>query len=64
MSPYLISYILGYTLGVSSPGLDMFTNIAFCILYISHGTTLFIYFACNKLFRQVLIGYLKFFKLY
>ena len=62
MSPYLITYILGYTLGVSTPQFDMITNISFGILFISHGTTFFIYFACNKLFREVLIGYISYLK--
>ncbi len=63
MSPYLITYILRYVLGQSTPLLNMITNISFGILYISHGTTLFIYLSCNKLLRKVLIEYFSYFKI-
>ena len=56
MIPYLISYILSYILE-STPQLEMYNDISYGILFISHGSTLFIYFTCNKLFRSVLLGY-------
>lgn len=59
MIPYLVSYVLRFVL-VLTPELDMYNNFSSGILYIAHGSTLFIYLAFNKLFRRVLIGYLCF----
>ncbi len=59
MLPYMIYYILSFILA-PSPQLSMYNNVTRGILYISHGTSLFIYIAFNKLFRQILLGYLKF----
>ncbi len=59
MLPFLVYYILSFILA-SSPQLSMYNNVTRGILYISHGTSLFIYIAFNKLFRQVLLGYFKF----
>jgi len=56
MCPYLIAYILGYVLE-QTPDLEIYG-----ILYISHGSTLFIYISFNKYFRQVLNGYFNFIK--
>ena len=39
-----------YTYGVTSSG----------ILFFTHGLNLFVYLAFNKIFREVLYGYLKF----
>jgi hypothetical protein len=61
MCPYLIAYILGYVLE-QTPDLEIFTDISYGILYISHGSTLFIYISFNKYFRQVLNGYFNFIK--
>ena len=59
MFPYLIAYILGYVLEQTA-NLEMFTDITYGILYVSHGSTLFVYVSFNKLFRQVLLDYLNF----
>lgn len=56
MCPYLIGYILSYVLE-STAELKMYNNISYGILFFSHGSTLFIYLAFNKLFRQVLVSF-------
>lgn len=57
--PYAVAFILSnvqpatdalYTYGVTSSG----------ILFFTHGLNLFVYLAFNKIFREVLYGYLKF----
>ena len=57
MCPYFISYILSFFIQ-ATPGLEIFTNISYGILYLSHGLTLFINLAFNKLFAQVLIRFM------
>jgi hypothetical protein len=59
MFPYLIANILSYILQSTSE-LTLFTNISYGFLYVSHGSTLFIYLTFNKQFRQVLFGYLQY----
>ncbi len=58
MIPYLISYILSFLLE-STPQLNTFNNISVGILFLSHGSSIFIYFAFNKLFRSVLLKYFQ-----
>ena len=57
--PFMLSYIFSFVL-TTTPQLQMFSNICFGIIYLSHSLTLFVYFTFNKLFRKVLIGYLHF----
>ena len=42
-----------------TPELTLFSNISSGIQFMAHGSTLFIYFTFNKLFRSVLCEYLK-----
>ncbi len=58
MVPYMISYILYYALEWT-PELTLFSNISSGIQFMAHGSTLFIYFTFNKLFRSVLLEYIK-----
>jgi hypothetical protein len=62
MIPYLLSDILSYLLE-TTPHLKIFNDFSYGIIFISHGSTLFIYFRFNKLFRSVLIEYFKIFKI-
>ena len=57
MCPYIISYCLSFFIQ-ATPELEIFTNISHGILYLSHGLTLFINLAFNKLFAQVLIRFM------
>jgi hypothetical protein len=57
--PFMLSYIFSFVL-TTTPQLQMYSNICFGIIYLSHGLTFFVYFTFNKLFRKILIGYLHF----
>ena len=54
----MISYILYYALEWT-PELTLFSNISSGIQFMAHGSTFFIYFTFNKLFRNVLLKYIK-----
>ena len=59
MCPYVIAFILRLVLNPSYE-LEIFFTISLGIhWFISHGCTLFVYLAFNKLFRKVLFGYIK-----
>jgi len=58
MFPHMIYYILNFLLAPSSQ-LAMVNNVTRGVLYISHGTTFFIHIYFNRMFRKVLIRYLK-----
>ena len=52
----MFSYILSFIFD-ATPQLDMLNSITTGILYISHGSSFFIYLAFNKCFRKVLFEY-------
>jgi hypothetical protein len=58
MCPYVVAFILRFVLN-SSPGLSIYFTISLGIMWISHGLTLFVYITFNKVFKQVLFGYIK-----
>ena len=57
MVPYLMSNMLSYSL-VSTREFQLYSNISLGILLFSHGLTLFVYLAFNKMFREIFIEYL------
>jgi hypothetical protein len=57
MVPYLMSNILSYSL-VSTKEFQLYSNISLGILFFSHGLTLIVYLAFNKIFREIFIEYL------
>jgi hypothetical protein len=59
MIPYLISYILSFILP-PSPTLSLFATTTTGILFMAHSSTIFVYYAYNKLHRETLLGYLHF----
>lgn len=58
--PRNIYIIVKYSLA-SSSRFYTFSLITFLILIFSHGVTIFIYYSHNKMFRKILIEYVKWF---
>ena len=62
MVPYLLSYILSFLLE-KTPQLEIYNESSYLILFVSHSLSIFIYFRFNKLFRKILVGYFRSFRL-
>lgn len=59
MTPYNLSYILRKIINPSTTWLTWFNLISNFLLFLAHGSTFFIYYSFNNLFRKILILYFK-----